>query len=55
MRLGVTSRSKPELAALMQSAHEVDAQGMIVMRDFLTHILQPDIAQSAEAMGMDHG
>jgi putative ABC transport system substrate-binding protein len=51
-RLGVTSLSKPELAALMQSAHQAGAQGIIIVRDFLTHILQGDIAQAANAMGM---
>jgi putative ABC transport system substrate-binding protein len=52
LRLGVTSRSEPELAALMQTAHEAGAQGMIIVRDFLTHVLQEDIADAANAMGM---
>ena len=52
VRLGVRSRSKSELATLMRSAHEAGTQGMIIVRDFLTHILQEDIAQAANAMGM---
>lgn len=52
VRLGVASPSRPELAALMQSAHDAGAQGLIIVRDFLTHILQEEIARSANAMGM---
>lgn len=52
LRLGVRSRSKPELDALMQSAQESGAQGLIIVRDFLTHLLQEEIARRANAMGM---
>ena len=52
VRLGVESRSKPDLDARLRSAHEAGAQGLIIVRDFLTHILQEEIARTAVAMGM---
>ncbi len=52
VRLGVRGRSKPDLAALMDRAQEAGAQGMVIVRDFLTHILQEDIARAANAMGV---
>jgi putative ABC transport system substrate-binding protein len=52
IRLGVVSPSKPELDALMRSAQEAGAQGLIIVRDFLTHLLQEEIAWAANAMGM---
>jgi putative ABC transport system substrate-binding protein len=52
VRLGLTSRSQSELADLMREAKDAGAQGMIVVRDFLTHLLQADIARSVAAMGI---
>jgi putative ABC transport system substrate-binding protein len=36
----------------MQSAQHAGAQGLINVRDFLTHILQEEIARTANAKGM---
>jgi putative ABC transport system substrate-binding protein len=52
VRLGLTSRSQSELADLMLAAKDAGARGMIVVRDFLTHLLQADIARSVAAMGI---
>jgi putative ABC transport system substrate-binding protein len=52
VRLGITSRSQSELADLMLAAKDAGARGMIFVRDFLTHLLQADIARSVAAMGI---
>jgi putative ABC transport system substrate-binding protein len=36
----------------MLAAKDAGARGMIVVRDFLTHLLQADIARSVAAMGI---
>ncbi|MEZ5935179.1 MAG: ABC transporter substrate-binding protein [Alphaproteobacteria bacterium] len=52
VRLGVESKERAALDKLMRAAKEAGAEGMIIVRDFLTHLLQQDIAQKALAMGI---
>ena len=52
LRLGLETPSKAELAGLMTSANEAGAQGLIVVRDFLTHTLQSEVIHAAEALHM---
>ena len=52
VRLGVESKERAALDKLMLMAKETGAEGMIIVRDFLTHLLQEDIAQKALAMGI---
>jgi putative tryptophan/tyrosine transport system substrate-binding protein len=47
VRLGLSTPSTSDLAALMQSARAEGAQGLIVVRDFLTHTLQEEIVRAA--------
>ena len=52
LRLGLETPSKKELVGLMQTAREAGAQGLIVVRDFLTHTLQNAIIHAAEELHM---
>lgn len=52
IRLGVSSPSPLDLAASMQSAQDAGAQGLIIVRDFLTHMLHGEIGRFANTMGM---
>jgi putative tryptophan/tyrosine transport system substrate-binding protein len=52
VRLGVESPSREDLAALLDKAQAAGATGLIVVRDFLTHMLQGEVARAANAMGM---
>ena len=47
VRLGLATPSTAELAAAMESAGAAGAQGLIVVRDFLTHTLQDEIVRAA--------
>ena len=51
-RVGLATPSTSELAAAMQSAGAAGAQGLIVVRDFLTHTLQDEIVQAANDLHM---
>ncbi len=48
IRLGLTSPKKSELESLMRSAQTEGAEGLIIVRDFLTHTLQDDIVHAAD-------
>lgn len=52
VRLGLESPSEDQLATLMQSARAQGADGLIVVRDFLTATLQDAIIRSAQEQGM---
>jgi putative tryptophan/tyrosine transport system substrate-binding protein len=52
VRLRLATASKPELAALVESAQQAGAQGLIVARDFLTHTLQDEIVRAATDLHM---
>jgi putative tryptophan/tyrosine transport system substrate-binding protein len=52
IRLGVVAPSVAELRNLLQMAGEAGVDGLVVVRDFLTAILEEDIARTALALGM---
>jgi putative tryptophan/tyrosine transport system substrate-binding protein len=52
VRLGLAKPSATELAAAMRSAGAAGAQGLIVVRDFLTHTLQHQIVRAANDLHM---
>lgn len=52
VRLGLATPSKGELAGLMKSASQAGAQGLIVVRDFLTHTLQNEVIRAAAELHM---
>ena len=52
VRLGLATPSTSELTASMLSAGDAGAQGLIVVRDFLTHTLQNDIVRAANGLHM---
>ncbi|MEQ9609595.1 MAG: ABC transporter substrate-binding protein [Kiloniellaceae bacterium] len=52
VRLGVESKERSALDRLMREAKEAGAGGMVIVRDFLTHLLQEDVAQKALALGI---
>ena len=52
VRLGLAKPSTAELGAAMQSAGAAGAQGLIVVRDFLTHTLQDEIVRAANERHM---
>jgi putative ABC transport system substrate-binding protein len=47
VKLSLATSSKPELAALMETARAAGAQGLIIVRDFLTHVLHDEITRAA--------
>jgi putative ABC transport system substrate-binding protein len=51
-RLGLAKPATAELTAAMQSAGAAGAQGLIVVRDFLTHTLQDEIVRAANERHM---
>lgn len=52
MRLGLESPSTAELSTLMQSARGAGADGLMVVRDFLTATLREEIIRSAAEQRM---
>jgi putative ABC transport system substrate-binding protein len=50
LRLGLATPAQAELAKLMATAQAAGVEGLIVVRDFLTHTLQKDIVHAASTL-----
>jgi len=47
VRLGLETVSSEQLAALMEAARDAGADGLLVVRDFLTHTMMDEVVQAA--------